>query len=113
MKRLVAEASQPGATVDELLPWPYGERPPETAYRNSSNMVIVPVWIWAGRNLMASGSRTLRRRWSEMFKKRVVTKVSEPGVTVTHHYQTSLTSPPHKLLLDISVSTHTLAETVS
>jgi transposase-like protein len=31
---------------------------------------------------MASGSRTLRRRWSETFKKRVVTEASEPGVTV-------------------------------
>ena len=32
---------------------------------------------------MASGSRTLRRRWSETFKKRVVAEASEPGVTVT------------------------------
>lgn len=32
---------------------------------------------------MTSGSRALRRRWSETFKKRVVTEASEPGVTVT------------------------------
>ncbi len=32
---------------------------------------------------MASGSRTLRRRWSETFKKRVVAEASQPGVTVT------------------------------
>ncbi|MGI9395294.1 MAG: transposase [Boseongicola sp.] len=32
---------------------------------------------------MGSGSRTLRRRWSESFKKRIVAEASEPGVTVT------------------------------
>jgi transposase-like protein len=32
---------------------------------------------------MASGSRTLRRRWSETFKKRVVAEASDPSVTVT------------------------------
>ena len=32
---------------------------------------------------MASGSRTLRQRWSDAFKKRIVAEASEPGVTVT------------------------------
>ena len=31
---------------------------------------------------MASGSRTLRQRWSDAFKKRIVAEASEPGVTV-------------------------------
>ena len=31
---------------------------------------------------MAARSKTPRRRWSETFKKRVVTEASEPGVTV-------------------------------
>ena len=32
---------------------------------------------------MASGSRTLRQRWSDAFKKRIVAEASEPGVTVS------------------------------
>jgi transposase-like protein len=38
---------------------------------------------------MASGSRTLRQRWSDTFKKRVVAEASQPGVTVAqiaHRY---------------------------
>ena len=31
---------------------------------------------------MAAGSRTLRQRWSDAFKKRIVAGSSEPGVTV-------------------------------
>ena len=31
---------------------------------------------------MTSGSRTLRQRWSDAFKKRIVAEASEPGVTV-------------------------------
>ena len=45
-------------------------------------MAMMSAWKkCAGENLMASGSRTLRRRWSETFKKRVVAEATEPGMT--------------------------------